>query len=878
MMAGWRHLTHGLRVLVRRRAVDRELDDELRHWTDEAAAQHAARGLAPEAARRAALAEIGPAMLVRERVRDHGWEQWVTSWLQDLRLAGRTLWATPLFTGVVVLVVALGTGAVSTVFSAMNALLLRPVPGVADPDRLVGLQPARRDGGTAEQIGYARYRHLRDEARSVAGIGAWGRATFTIADRGAGTSVLGNLVTANYFDLLGVQPARGRFFAADEDRTLGTHPVLVVSHAFWQAHLGGDETVVGRTLSVNGRPFTLIGVAPPVFRGLYTGLAVDAWAPLMMQPQLRPRSRLDGGSWLWAFARLRPGVDIATARAELSALAQAQEQAGGAPESPDAWSRIRVTPLTGLPGGQGVAFAFLGILLGAAALVLVIAGVNVAALLAARYAARARDLAVRAALGAGRLRLMRQLLVEVLALFALGAIGGVAVAALATTALERLPLPATLPVTLEISPDYRVFAFALAAALLTGLVFGMGPALHGARRDITDRLKAESAGTGRRRSRLGPALVAAQLALSLVLLVAAGLFVRAVARGASLDPGFDRHGVATVQLEPESWGYDPAGAEVFYDALHEGMAATPGVTAVAYATRLPLALSSAVDTIGIGGGTREAAYVAIDGAYFDVLRLPILRGRPIAAADGEGAPRVAVVNETLARLLSADGDAVGRTLRFRGVETTVVGIARDASQAASPDEAIRPFLYLPLAQIPDTKRVLLVRSETGAAGAAIVEAVRALDPRLPVPRVSTLDADARIVLFPQRAAAIVTGGLGAVGLLLAALGLYGTVSAAVVRRTREIGIRLALGAGRGEVLRAIVGEGARLAFGGIALGLPLAAAAMPLLGDWLFGVDPRDPATYAVLAVGLAAVALLASYLPARRAAATDPLRALRTD
>lgn len=876
-MPAWRHLAHGLRVLTRRAAADRDIDDELRHYADEATAAHVARGLDPVAARRAALAEIGPATLVRERVRDHGWEQWVASWAQDARLAGRTLRRTPLFAAIVVLVVALGTGAVATVFSAMNALLLRPVPGVGDPAGVVTLQPARRDGGTIEQIGYASYQHLRDHARSVAGVGAWGRATLTISTGGAGRTVLGNLVTADYFDLLGVEPALGRFFVAAEDRTPGTHPVLVVSHAFWQAQLGGDAQAVGRTLTVNGRPFTLVGVAPPAFRGLYTGLAVDAWAPLMTQPLLRPRSSLTGGSWLWAFARLRPGVPAATAQAELSALMDARRRTGGAPDGPEAIVSMQAVPLTGLPGGSRPALALFAILLAAAALVLVIAGVNVAALLAGRYTARARDLAVRAALGAGRLRLLRQLLTEVLLLFALGAIGGVAVATLATAALERLPLPASIPITLEISPDYRVLAFALAAALGAGLIFGLGPALQGARRDITDRLKAEGAGTGRRRSRLGRALVAGQLALSLVLLVTAGLFVRAIDRGAGIDPGFDRHGVATLALEPESWGYTPAAAAAFYATLRDRLAASPGVAAVASATRLPLMLSSSIDTIGIGGGTRDVAYTAIEGDYFAALRLPIRRGRAFAAADRDGAPAVAVINEALARLVAPDGDAIGRTVRFRDRETTVVGIARDA-RLFSLDEAAAPFLYLPLAQVPDTKRVVLVRSTRTDIAAAIVAAVQAIDPRLPTPRVSTLDEDSRLVLFPQRAAAVVTGGLGATGLLLAALGLYGTVSASVTRRTREIGVRLALGADRGAVLRTVVGEGARLAAGGIAVGLALAALAMPLLRAWLFGVDPRDPATYAALAMGLLAVAIAASYLPARRAAATDPLKALRTD
>ena len=537
----------------------------------------------------------------------------------------------------------------------------------------------------------------------------------------------------------------------------------------------------------------MIGVAPPAFRGLYTAMAFDAWAPLMMQPQLRPRANLAEGSWLWSFARLRPEIAAPAAEAELSAIVAAQASldrgrrhargvlaaAGDAADRAAGWRRCR--PI-----------AFLGVLLGAAALVLVIAGVNVAALLSARYVSRSRDLAVRAALGAGRLRLIRQLLTEVLALFALGALGGFAVASAATAALERLPLPASVPITLEISPDLRVLAFAVAAALAAGLVFGLAPALQGARRDITDRLKAESAGTGRRRSRLGRVLVAGQLALSLVLLVAAGLFVRAVDRGARIDPGYERDGIATTLFDPESWGYDTGASTAFYAAVRDRMATTPGVSAVAYTSRLPLMLGSSIDTIAFGTSKREAHYAGVDEGYFDVLRLPIVRGRAIARTDVAGAVRVAIVNQTLARILAPDGDALGRTFRFRDAETIVVGVARDAKYA-SLDETTPPFFYVPLAQLADPKRALLVRGPAATAGPAIVEAVRAADPRLPAPRVAAFAEEAQVVLFPQRAAAIVTGALGVTGLLLATLGLYGTIAGSAAARTREIGIRLALG-------------------------------------------------------------------------------------
>ena len=739
------------------------------------------------------------------------------------------------------------------------------------------MRPQRRDGDTVEQLGYPSYLHLRDHARSIDGIAAWGRAPFTIAAGGEGTAVLGNLVTANYFELLGVAPFRGRFFRADEDRTPGTHPVLVVSHAFWQAHLGGDEAAIGRPVSVNGHPFILIGVAPPAFRGLYTGMVFDAWAPVMMQPQLRPRTSMQHGSWLWAFARLHAGVDAAAAGAELSTLMDAHRRSIGEPDTPDALSRMRVTPLTGLPGGSGPAAAFLGLLLGAAALVLVIAGVNVAAMLSARYASRSRDLAVRAALGAGRLRLIRQLVTEVLVLFGLGAIGGFVVAAAATSALERLPLPASIPVTLEISPDVRVLAFAIGLALVAGLACGLVPALQGARRDITDRLKAESAGSGRRRSRLGRLLVAGQLALSLVLLVAAGLFVRAMDRGSRVDPGFDRDGVLTTTLEPEAWGYDAAATAAFYAAVRERVAATPGVEAVAYTSRVPLMFGSSVDGITYGTATRQAHYAGVDEGYFDVLRLPIRRGR--AHRPHRRRRRAARGGR------QRDAGADPRCRRRRARPHVPLPRRRHDRSSASPGTRSTPrstrrrrrsstcrwrSCATSAATCWCAGRRRQDRPSSTPCGRAIRGCRRRTSPRWPTtpasrcsrsapPRSSPADSARSACCSPRWASTAPS-------------------RRRPCRRTREIGIRLALGASRGEVLRTVVGEGAQLALAGIVIGLPLAALTMPLLRQWLFEIDPLDPATYTVLSLALGAVALAASYLPARRAAAVDPLRALRTD
>ena len=798
--------------------------------------------------------------------------------LTDLRFAARMLRKSPIFTLVIVFVIALGSGAVTTIFSAMNAVVLRPLPGVARLDRLVTLRPARADATEAEQGSYSFYTYLRDRTTTLDGATAWGRVTLTISARGQNATVYGNLVSGNYFDVLGVRPALGRFFAADEDRTPGAHPVIVVSHAFWSARLGSASDAVGSGLLVNGTPVTLIGVAPPAFRGVSTGLQVDAWAPITMQPVLRPRSNLTNASWLWLFGRLRPGVERDAARAELSALVNARFLESGEADTPRAVRAASVTPLTGFPGGErGPLLGFFSVLLGAASLVLLIAGVNVAAMLSARYTARRREMAVRAALGAGRARLLRQLLTEILTLFAVGAGGGFVIALGATTALEQIPLPANLPIALELSPDWRVFAFALGVSLLSGLAFGLTPALGVARRDITARLRTDSAGSGVRQSRVSRGMIVAQVALSLVLLVAAGLFVRALGQGRQIDPGFATANVVTATLDAESWGYDEARARAFFRTLRERVQTLDTVAAMSYTGRLPLMGGSSIDNVTIDGSELAIHYTPVDAHYFATVGIPVNAGRSFDESTGQRSPRVAVVNETLARRLAPG--AIGRTFRFRNELTTVIGVARDAKYATLL-EPTPPFAYFPLAQIWHPAPTLIVRT-SGASdrfSADFHQAILSIDRNLPPPRIVPLEQATAIVLLPQQAGAIVTAVLGGVGLMLAAAGLYGIMAFSAGRRIREIGIRIALGAARSDVLRMLVGEGARLGAIGIGVGLVLAAATTRLMQSWLFGVSPLDLPTFAGMAAVFALVALAASYLPARRAADADPVVALRAE
>jgi len=799
----------------------------------------------------------------------------------DVRFAGRMLRKSPVFAAAAVLVISLGTGAVTTLFSAVNAVLLRPLPATTHAARLVGIQRAQPGSEDVISASYAYYRAVGDRARTLDAVAAWSRVTLSIASDGEGTTAYGNIVSGNYFSVLGVRPVLGRFFAPDEDVTPLTHPVLVVSEAFWQSRLGADPSVIGKSVTVNGHPYTIIGVAPAEFRGVFTPLVIDAWVPLMMQQQLRPGRDLADAPWLWMFGRLKDRVSQDGAQRDVASLTAAYASAAAEPDGFRTLTDARLWPMTGLPpDARRAALGFMSLLFGAAVLVLLIASVNVASMLSARAVARRREMALRSALGAGRARLVRQLLTESLVLFLAGAIGGLAVAQLATRALEGMRIPGDVAVSLELSPDVRVLVFSLTISLLTGVVFGLAPALQAARKDIALRLRDQSAGAGTRRAFLANALIVGQLALSLVLLVVAGLFVRALELGARVDPGFDRAHVATAALNTESWGYDETEGRAFFRTLRERIGALPGVTAASYSSFLPLTMSSTGGTIEVDGTAGlPIRLLNVDTDYFDAVRIPLVSGRAFDNTDGQRAPKVAVINETLARRIRPDGSALGLTFGFAGERFTIVGVARDAKYAAL-DEATPPFAYFSLAQRWLSTQTLLVRTggDPESIAPGILQAVRSIDAALPLPALSTLQAETSIVLLPQRVAAMVTGALGAMGLLLATVGLYGIITYSTGRRTREIGLRVALGARRSDVLRMIIREGVLLAGTGVAIGLLLAAATTRLVTTYLFGVHPLDGLTFAAVSALFITIALVASWLPARRAATADPMVVLKTD
>lgn len=799
----------------------------------------------------------------------------------DLRFAARMLRKSPIFTIVAILAISLGAGAVATIFSAMNAMVLRPLPGTADGTRLVGLQFVRPDGGAEISASLGTYRRLRDENHSMSGVAAWGRVALSITDgaSAAGAVVAGNYASGNYFSVLGLRPALGRFFLPEEDGTPETHPVVVVSHAFWSTRLGGDSSIVGRTINVSGHPYTLIGVAPRGFRGVISLIPVDAWIPTMMQSQVQPGRDLATARWLRLFGRLADGASLETAQAELSTIVKSEALA--VPTGNAKAETARLAMLRSVPeDARGQFLAFMMILLAASGLVLFIASADVAAMLSARAIARRREMALRAALGASRARLVTQLLTEILLLFGMGAVGAVGFAFAATRLATRVSLPTDVVVPPDMSPDFRVMGFALSTSLITGLIFGLMPALRASRDDASATLRDGGAQSGTRRGRFGNALIVGQLALSLVLLVSAGLFFRAVDIGSRVEAGFDRKNVWVASFDTRTWGFDDERGRRFVDALHDRVAKIPGMSSVALASFAPLTTRSMNDDLLLADGSRVHSWLTnVSAEYFDALRMPIVAGRPFTNTDDMHSARVAVVNETLARRLAPNGDALGRRFHLNKTDVTVIGVARDAKYAAF-DETTPAMVFSPLGQVWQSNQTLLMRfagSEADLAR-ALRDAMRAVDAAVPAPSPMSLERASDITVLPQRIAVIVTGVLGGVGLLLAALGLYGVIAYSVTRRTREMGVRMALGARGSDVLTMVIHEGARLAGIGILIGLALAAAATRVIAKLLIDVSALDPWTFGATSLLLLVIALVAAYIPARRAALSNPMSALRAD
>jgi len=829
--------------------------------------------------------------LDKERSRDARGSSWLQDLWQDSRYGARTLGAKPGFTLAVTLSIALGIGFNTTVFTWINALLFSPLPGVSSAGELVTLHSVlERSGGNIISVSYPDYIDFRDRNKVCAGLAASSISAFSFnSGEGQPERVWGLLVSGNYFDVLGVRAAMGRTFAREEDQTPDAAQVAVISHGLWQRRFGADPNLIGKTFRLNERNFTVIGVASPGFVGSYVGLTFDVWIPLAMQKEMRSAVDLRtnrGSQWLDVTGRLKHGVGFAEAQADMQAIARQLEQAY--PLTNEGVS-ARIFNLAGEPYGVQALQPVLAILLAMAGLMLLVVCVNIAGLLLVRAVTRRKEIGVRMALGASRGRVVRQLLTENLLPTCLGGAAGLLLSRWLANALPALMPPIQAPIGFNFKINAPVLAFTLAATLLTALICGLAPALRASKVDMVSTLKDE-AGTlagAARQLRLRSVLVVAQLALSLVLLICAGLFIRSLRQTGMVHPGFNSERVWMATFDLFANGYDGARGKDFYRQFRRRIAALPGVETVSLANSVPPYFSAhnmtGVEIEGYMPRRDEKVVIQFDCVgpdYFETMQIPLIAGRGINEADDERAAPVVVVSELMARQYWPGQSPVGRRLRLGAAEWhEVIGVARDVKQYG-PTEQTPPFMYFSLLQNYYSTATALVRTRGEASNwrEEVRREVRALDTALPVFDEKTLEAHSGIGVFDQRLAVSFSSGFGFLTLLLAAIGLYGVVAYVVAARTREIGIRLALGARNSDVVKLTLWNGARLIVVGVAIGLAAAFAVAKLLEGFLFGVSVTDFVTFACVAALLSGVALLACYVPARRAMTVDPMVALREE
>jgi len=811
-----------------------------------------------------------------------------TFW-QDVKYGARMLAKSPGFTLVAMLTLALGIGANTAIFTLVNEALLRPRPGIGNPERLVDVGRTQ-DGFGFDNMSYPNYKDYRDRNRTLTGLAGYALEphAVSLSEGESSERVFAGVVSGSYFSVLEVQPAAGRFFT-DQDDQNGAAPVTVLSHAFWQRRFGGNPGIVGSDLRINGQPVRVVGVASSDFRST-SPIAPDAWFPMYMRPVLRPG---DSGVltqrrsvFMMAIGRLKPGVSIAQARADLNAIAGDLER-----EFPNEnrGKGVAVTSSGLIPGDLRLIIAgFFTVLMMFVGLVLLIACFDVAGMLLVRASQRRREVAVRVALGASRWRITRQMLSEGLLLFAMGGAAGLLTAVWMRDLLLAFVPDLPVPLYMELNLDWRVLGFGLALSLVSGLLASLAPALQTSHTDPVTVLKEETSGS-RRRMRLRNALVLGQVAVTVVLLVSAGMFVRALGKAASVNPGIEIENLSVVGLDFALAGMEQADGLVFADQLLQRTEALPGVRSAALAWGVPLdgggRSLGGVTVPGYQGPDGrvgvEADWNVVTPEYFATMGIPLLRGRDFTAADAQGRTEVAIVNETLASLFWPGQDAIGQKLlnpqgedNVRALE--VIGVARNQKYRSLGDEP-RNFVYVPLKQNYMGNLNLVIRTEPGAPVFADVrKLVHAMNPYLPILHTQSMEELAGIGLLPQRMAGWVASLLGVVGLLLAATGLYGVTAFSTAQRTREFGIRMALGARPADVLRMVLRQGMKLAGIGLIVGLVLAVGVTNLIASLLFGVSPQDPLVLTAVTAGLTLVALAAAYLPARRATKVDPMVALR--
>ena len=871
----WRRLL----FLRRRGQLERELAEEMRFHLEMRAEENVADGMTPEAALAAARRQFGNQTLLREVSREMWGFNAVETLLQDLRYGARVLRKSPGFTLAAVLTLALGVGATTAIFSVVNAALLRPLP-YPEADRLLYVGQLYRDGLAGS--GEPKFLFWREQSRSfeaLACYSGYGGAGGNLAGGQEAEYVRGLRVSEDFFRVLGVYPALGRAFTHEEDQPGGAG-VAILSYGLWQRSFGGDRGLIGKTVILNDRPVTVVGIMPPHFR---FGSEVGLFVPM----RARPGANVDPNAEV--VGRLKPGVSFQEAQAELKVIAEKYRAAF--PRQMLESESVGAQPYQGF-FTEGVA-KYLWLILGAVSFLLLIACANVANLQLARAAARRREIAVRLALGAGGGRVARQLLTEGLVLALAGGAAGLLLALWGTPLLSALIPRGILPPVAEVSVDWRVLAFALAASVVTGLLFGAAPALQARRVDVNSALK-DSPGKGATaRGRLRNALVVAEVALALVLLVGAGLLVRTFANLLGVAPGFDPHNVLTFQIDLNGGRYDTASkAAAFYRDALERISHLPGVEAAAVTNKLPLDWQFNMPVV-LNARPDQAQNVQvrmISPDYFRVMKIDVRQGRAFGDTDISAAPPVVLVNEAFAqRFLRGENPLAQQLSVGRGTDDParqVVGVVADVKQQGL-DRPAPPMVFVPLAQVPDklmaifrtfTSANFVVRTTGEPLGLtqAVKREVAALDPTLPLSHVSSMEEVGARSVASQRFNMLLLGLFAALGLGLAAVGIYGVLSYAVAQGTREIGIRMALGAQRSSVLWLVAGQGMTLTLIGMAVGIAASLALTRLMESLLFGVSATDPLTFAGISLLLGLVALAACLIPARRATKVDPLIALR--
>jgi putative ABC transport system permease protein len=886
-----------LRSLFRRRTVEDELDDELRFHFDQQVEKYVRSGMTRDEATRRARLEFGGLDQVKEQCRDARGVRLLETFLQDTRYGLRMLRKSPGFTSAAILTLALGIGANTAIFSIANALVLRRLPVYA-PNQVASLVRHDKASGSDGMFSYPDFDDIRDQSGAVftglAAVQPYQMDGFRMGEQSEPLPMWTNYVTTNFFQVMGIKPALGTFFQP-HGQLSSADPIIVLGYSFWKNHLGADPNVAGRSVSVNGRPVTVLGVAPKGFYGLFSIIDTQGYLPMGMAVATgdsKPDFIADRhSSGLVIVGRLHSAMTTGQAAPPLSVVARRLSD-----QHPDnKWDWLQAFPIGPLGpvtdwSGQEIIDAMAAFFLVLVGLILVLAWVNVANLLLVRATAREREMAVRSALGASRNRIVRQVLTESLLLALFGCAAGLFLGAGVSRSIGSVNLSSALPLTFDFAFDWRVFAYGIGAALLAGLLVGMTPAFRAARGNLNDLLRDSPRTATSRRQGTRSVLVVAQLGGSLMLLIVAGLFVRSLRFAERSDLGFDPVHVVNLSVAPTEAGYHEPQARQFLEDLLQRVRALPGVESASLATSVPMGYySNGYDNLQIEGfepvpgqGSPHAGCNSVSTGYFHTMRIALLRGRTILDSDSQNSKLVAVINEEMATRYWPHRDALGGhftlpTDRRHPIE--VVGVVKNVRNQGLTGP-IGPFFYRPLAQDYSVPITLQLRTTMPPAPAIrdAATVIRSLAPAMPIfdmqSMTQALNTLAGLLLY--RLGAVLTASLGALGLALALVGVYGVVSYAASQRTHEIGIRMALGAQPRQALKTILGQGLLVSGAGILVGAVLAGVIGQLARDFLSGVSPMDPLTYLGASALLAVVALLACYFPARRAMRVDPMVALR--